>query len=101
MLQALRAWTQVPVLVLSGRTDAGDKIGALDAGADDYVTKPFDMDELLARIRAVGRRRTTADETQPTIQIGDLTIDLAAKQVFRPPVRPSGSPRPSGGSSRS
>lgn len=84
VLQALRAWTQVPVLVLSGRTDAGDKIEALDAGADDYVTKPFDMDELLARIRAVGRRRATTDDGRPTFRIGELTVDLAAKQVLPP-----------------
>ncbi|PZE27337.1 MULTISPECIES: response regulator [unclassified Curtobacterium] len=80
VLEALRAWTQVPVLVLSGRTDSADKVDALDAGADDYVTKPFQMDELLARLRALGRRRAPAEEA-PTVRIGDLVVDLAAKQV--------------------
>ncbi|WP_144761137.1 response regulator [Curtobacterium sp. 9128] len=84
VLQALRPWTAVPVLVLSGRTDSADKITALDAGADDYVTKPFAMDELLARIRAVGRRRTAPEDTQPTVRIGALTVDLGAKQVLPP-----------------
>ncbi|PZF61733.1 DNA-binding response regulator [Curtobacterium sp. MCBD17_013] len=82
VLEALRAWTQVPVLVLSGRTDSADKVDSLDAGADDYVTKPFQMDELLARLRALGRRRASAEEV-PTVRIGDLVVDLAAKQVTR------------------
>ncbi|HMH58737.1 MAG TPA: response regulator, partial [Galbitalea sp.] len=56
VIQGLRGWTQVPILVVSGRTDAADKVDALDAGADDYVTKPFAIDELLARIRALTRR---------------------------------------------
>ena len=56
MIQGLRGWTDAPIIVLSGRADSTDKVEALDAGADDYVTKPFGMDELLARIRAVGRR---------------------------------------------
>ncbi|WP_066517510.1 response regulator [Curtobacterium ammoniigenes] len=90
VLQAIRAWSTVPVLVLSGRTDAADKIEALDAGADDYVTKPFQMDELLARLRALGRRVTPVAEASPTVRIGDLTVDLVAKQVTTPsgpPVR--------------
>ncbi len=57
VIEALRGWTQVPVLVVSGRSESWDKVEALDAGADDYVTKPFSADELLARIRAMGRRR--------------------------------------------
>ncbi|PCN47330.1 DNA-binding response regulator [Curtobacterium sp. 'Ferrero'] len=81
VLEGLRAWTQVPVLVLSGRTDSSDKVDALDAGADDYVTKPFQMDELLARLRALGRRRVTTLDEAPTIAIGDLSVDLVAKQV--------------------
>ncbi|OII33934.1 DNA-binding response regulator [Curtobacterium sp. MMLR14_010] len=81
VLQGLRAWTQVPVLVLSGRTDSADKVDALDAGADDYVTKPFQMDELLARLRALGRRRVVASEETPSIAIGPLLVDLVAKQV--------------------
>jgi two-component system KDP operon response regulator KdpE len=81
VLQGIRAWTQVPVLVLSGRTDSADKVDALDAGADDYVTKPFQMDELLARLRALGRRRVVASEETPSIAIGPLLVDLVAKQV--------------------
>lgn len=81
VLEGVRAWSQVPVLVLSGRTDSSDKVDALDAGADDYVTKPFQMDELLARLRALGRRRVVASEETPTIAIGPLLVDLVAKQV--------------------
>lgn len=81
VLEGVRAWSQVPVLVLSGRTDSSDKVDALDAGADDYVTKPFQMDELLARLRALGRRRVVASEETPTITIGPLLVDLVAKQV--------------------
>ncbi|MBT1682101.1 response regulator [Curtobacterium flaccumfaciens] len=81
VLEGVRAWSQVPVLVLSARTDSSDKVDALDAGADDYVTKPFQMDELLARLRALGRRRVVASEETPTIAIGPLLVDLVAKQV--------------------
>jgi len=82
VLEGIRGWSQVPVLVLSGRTDSSDKVDALDAGADDYVTKPFQMDELLARLRALGRRRAPAGvDSAPTIRIGDLVVDLVAKQV--------------------
>jgi two-component system, OmpR family, KDP operon response regulator KdpE len=84
VLEALRGWTEVPVLVLSGRTDSSDKVEALDAGADDYVTKPFQMDELLARLRALGRRRVAQSESTPSVQIGELVVDLAAKQVSPP-----------------
>ncbi|MFZ7088789.1 response regulator [Curtobacterium sp. RRHDQ10] len=83
VLEGIRAWSQVPVLVLSGRTDSSDKVDALDAGADDYVTKPFQMDELLARLRALGRRRTVAADVAPVVRIGELLVDLAAKQVTR------------------
>ncbi|ROP63359.1 two-component system KDP operon response regulator KdpE [Curtobacterium sp. PhB130] len=85
VLEGIRAWSQVPVLVLSGRTDSSDKVDALDAGADDYVTKPFQMDELLARLRALGRRQaaaTAAADTAPTVRFGDLVVDLVAKQVL-------------------
>jgi two-component system, OmpR family, KDP operon response regulator KdpE len=84
VLEAIRGWSQVPVLVLSGRTDSSDKVEALDAGADDYVTKPFQMDELLARLRALGRRRATMEESSPTVRIGELVVDLVAKQVTPP-----------------
>jgi len=82
VIAGLRGWTSAPIIVLSGRADSTDKVEALDAGADDYVTKPFAMDELLARIRAVSRRGT-ADGEQPVVRIGDMVIDLAAKRVSR------------------
>jgi len=80
VIGGLRGWTAVPIIVLSGRADSHDKVEALDAGADDYVTKPFGMDELLARARAAVRRTPTA-EAPPRVQLGHLTIDLAAKRV--------------------
>lgn len=82
VIEGLRGWSSVPILVVSGRTGSADKVDALDAGADDYVTKPFAADELLARIRALTRRQSaTADE--PVITFGDVTVDLAARQVTR------------------
>jgi two-component system KDP operon response regulator KdpE len=84
VIQGLRGWTAAPIIVLSGRADSMDKVEALDAGADDYVTKPFGMEELLARMRAVGRRVIT-DVEQPQIRLGDLVVDLAAKRVIRTP----------------
>jgi two-component system, OmpR family, KDP operon response regulator KdpE len=80
VIQGLRGWTTVPIVVLSGRADSSDKVEALDAGADDYVTKPFSMDELLARMRAAVRRAGTPDE-QPRVRLGNLVVDLAAKRV--------------------
>jgi two-component system KDP operon response regulator KdpE len=82
VVKRLRAWTDVPILVLSGRSDSADKVDALDAGADDYVTKPFETDELLARLRAMSRR-SSAEEDQPEIRLGDVTVDLAAHRVAR------------------
>jgi two-component system, OmpR family, KDP operon response regulator KdpE len=82
VIGGLRGWTSVPIIVLSGRADSTDKVEALDAGADDYVTKPFGMDELLARMRAAARR-TPAAEAPPRIRLGHLTVDLAAKRVIR------------------
>ncbi len=84
VIRGLRGWTSVPIIVLSGRADSQDKVHALDAGADDYVTKPFGVDELLARIRAVTRRRGPAAETA-TVDIGRFTVDFAA-HVVRPRV---------------
>ncbi|MDR3031495.1 MAG: response regulator [Kitasatospora sp.] len=83
VIGGLRGWTSVPIIVLSGRADGTDKVEALDAGADDYVTKPFGMEELLARMRAVARRVPGAD-APPRVRLGPLTVDLAAKRVFRP-----------------
>jgi two-component system KDP operon response regulator KdpE len=78
----LRSWTDVPILVLSGRSDSADKVEALDAGADDYVTKPFSADELLARLRAAARR-APATEDPPTVQVGRAIVDLAARRVTK------------------
>jgi two-component system KDP operon response regulator KdpE len=80
VIKGLRAWTKVPVIVLSGRKDSRDKVDALDAGADDYVTKPFSLDELLARIRVISRRRTEG-EPLAAVTIGRHTVDLAARRV--------------------
>jgi two-component system KDP operon response regulator KdpE len=83
VIRGLRGWTQVPIVVLSVRDAEGDKVAALDAGADDYVTKPFGMDELLARLRAALRRIAPAEEEEALIETADFTIDLAAKKVRR------------------
>jgi len=77
----LRVWTSVPIVVLSAVGEERDKVEALDAGADDYVTKPFGIDELLARLRAALRRASGPGE--PVIEIGELTIDLDKHAVFR------------------
>jgi two-component system KDP operon response regulator KdpE len=82
VIHDLRAWTPVPIVVLSGRVNSHDKVDALDAGADDYVTKPFNVNELLARIRAVTRRRWPS-EVAPSVQIGQFTVDLEARTVAR------------------
>jgi two-component system KDP operon response regulator KdpE len=80
VIRQLRSWTPVPIVVLSGRAESRDKIDALDAGADDYVTKPFSLEELLARVRAVSRRLT---EPAPTasVEIGRYTVDLERRTV--------------------
>jgi two-component system KDP operon response regulator KdpE len=78
----LRGWTAVPIIVLSARDGQRDKVAALDAGADDYVTKPFGMDELLARLRASLRRAAPAEDL-PTVTAGALLIDRRAKRVTR------------------
>ena len=82
VIQGLRGWTKAPIIVLSGRADSPDKVEALDAGADDYVTKPFGVEELLARMRAAVRRTGTAEDL-PRIRLGELVVDLAAKRVIR------------------
>ncbi|TNB70461.1 response regulator [Arthrobacter sp. BB-1] len=81
VIRRLRRWNEVPILVLSARHGSDDKIQALDAGADDYVTKPFGMDELLARLRAALRRGAPGDA--PVVKTEDFTVNLPAKQVTR------------------
>lgn len=82
VIRRLRTWTQLPVIVLSARHGSPDKVEALDAGADDYITKPFGLDELLARLRAVERRSWPVREAA-AIKKGDLEIDLMAATVLR------------------
>ena len=82
VIRELRTWSAAPVIVLSGRTGSGDKIGALDAGADDYVTKPFSMEELMARLRAALRRDGRGDSAA-VFRIGTSRVDLAAHTVLR------------------
>jgi two-component system KDP operon response regulator KdpE len=84
VIAGLRGWTQVPIIVLSARTDSHDKVDALDAGADDYVTKPFGMAELLARLRAAVRRASVGQvDGEPVVVTEAFTVDLAAKRVVR------------------
>lgn len=82
VIHGIRGWSQAPILVVSGRAGAADKVEALDAGADDYITKPFAVEELLARIRALTRRVPQEDAT-PVVHLGRVTIDLAARSVTR------------------
>jgi two-component system, OmpR family, KDP operon response regulator KdpE len=84
VIHGLRGWSKAPIIVLSGRADSSDKVEALDAGADDYITKPFGVEELLARMRAAVRRTGSPDDL-PRIRLGDLVVDLAAKRVTRQP----------------
>jgi two-component system KDP operon response regulator KdpE len=85
VIAGLRGWTDVPIIVLSARNDSSDKVRALDAGADDYVTKPFGMDELLARLRAAVRRATVSAPggDEAVVETASFTVDLAAKKVIR------------------
>lgn len=84
VIRGLRGWTGVPVIVLSVREDEREKIAALEAGADDYVTKPFGMGELMARLRAALRRAVDSDRNVPLIETSAFVIDLGAKRVTRP-----------------
>jgi two-component system KDP operon response regulator KdpE len=76
----IRSWSSIPIVVLSAVGDEREKVRALDAGADDYITKPFGTDELLARLRAV-LRRVADDDSEPAVTVGDLAIDMAARRV--------------------
>lgn len=82
-IRDLRSWCAVPILILSARSTENDKIVALDAGADDYLTKPFGVGELLARVRAILRRQGKSDETSPVISFGDIQVDLSRRIVTR------------------
>jgi two-component system, OmpR family, KDP operon response regulator KdpE len=82
VIQAVRGWATTPILVVSGRSDTAGKVDALDAGADDYVVKPFATEELLARLRALTRRAPDAAE-EPVVAFGDVVVDLGARQVRR------------------
>jgi two-component system KDP operon response regulator KdpE len=77
----LREWSAVPIIVLSARGQEGDKIQALDAGADDYVTKPFGTGELLARMRVALRRAAAGEDAEPVFRAGELEVDFAARRV--------------------
>ena len=92
VINGLRGWSTVPILVLSGRTEPWDKVEALDAGADDFVTKPFLMDELAARIRALLRRADPEHAAGPVIAVGHHLVDLAARTVKRAPEAPEEAP---------
>jgi two-component system KDP operon response regulator KdpE len=80
VIRGLRGWTAVPIIILSGRSQSAAKVDALDAGADDHVTKPFNIDELLARLRAVTRRVAVGDEA-PCVRIGHFLVDLQAHRI--------------------
>jgi two-component system KDP operon response regulator KdpE len=82
VIDALRGWSSVPIIVLTARDDERSKVLALDAGADDYVTKPFGMAELLARMRAVARRSPTGDPDPPDVSTTDFRLDLAGRRAF-------------------
>jgi two-component system KDP operon response regulator KdpE len=83
VIQGVRGWSQLPIVVLSARHDSDDKVLALDAGADDYVTKPFGMAELLARLRAAVRRGMPEEDIDPVVVTDAFTVDLARKKVIR------------------
>src|SRR6478736_9682099 len=83
LIRDVRGWSGVPIIVLSARTDEADKIAALDAGADDYLTKPFGVGELLARLRVAMRRSARTQEGSQAFTIGPITVDLSARRVER------------------
>ena len=83
VIGGLRGWLMSPVIVLSARTDSSEKVKALDVGADDYVTKPFGMDEFLARLRAAVRRGATVETDEPVVETASFTVDLSRKTVTK------------------
>lgn len=83
VITAVRGWSTVPILVISGRTESWDKVEALDAGADDYITKPFVIDELLARVRALTRRTAATTVETSVVRFGDVEVDLSARLANR------------------
>lgn len=83
VIRDFRSWSEAPVLILSARSDEEDKIEALDAGADDYLTKPFGVGELAARVRALQRRRLKGQEASPKVCFGHVDLDLSRRTVFR------------------
>jgi two-component system, OmpR family, KDP operon response regulator KdpE len=83
VIKEVRTWSAAPILVISGRTAGIDKVEALDAGADDYMIKPFSIDEALARIRALTTRSTTTALDEPVVRLGNITIDLTSHTAFR------------------
>lgn len=86
VIRDIRSWTALPIVVLSARTQESDKINALDAGADDYLTKPFGVGELMARVRVVLRRRATVDtdgQENREFRFGDVRVDLINRQIYR------------------
>ena len=83
LVRELRGWTGIPVLILSARSDEANKVRALDAGADDYLTKHFGVPELLARVRALLRRSQRPADAGPVLRFGDVELDLARRQVQR------------------
>jgi two-component system KDP operon response regulator KdpE len=91
VIHGVRGWTSIPIIVLTAWGQESQKVAALDAGADDYVTKPFGMDELLARLRAAVRRAAPAPD-EPVVVTADFTVDLAAKQVVRSGGSSAGAP---------
>lgn len=83
LIEAIRGWSDAPILVVSGRTGSHDKVEALDAGADDYMTKPFAIDEMLARIRALSRRLAPRSEADPVLTLGEVVVDLSTHTITR------------------
>jgi len=83
LIRDVRGWSAVPIIVLSARTDEGQKVAALDAGADDYLVKPFGVAELLARVRVALRRRARGDDDSPLVRFGAVVVDLPARRVTR------------------